>query len=87
MYNQATSDIYSATSNLAIGHSQGQGQNNFRGGALTDSDTFNFTSETNLDTSIFKKPTSSQQKGGMTKSGSNNLYIEVRDTDLQKKIL
>jgi hypothetical protein len=78
MYNQATSDIYSATSNLAIGH----GQNNFRGGALTDSDTLNFTTESNLDTSIFKKPSSSnntQQKGGSSKSGANNLRNQMKD--------
>ena len=77
MYNQATSDVYSVTSNLAIGHSQGQ--NNFRGGALTDSDTFNFISDSNLDTSIFKKPSSSQQKGGSTKTGSNNLRNKMKD--------
>jgi hypothetical protein len=79
MYNQATSDVYSATSNLAIGQGQGQGQNNFRGGALTDSDTFNFISDSNLDTSIFKKPSSSQQKGGSAKSGANNLRNQMKD--------
>ncbi len=77
MYNQASSDIYSATSNLPTG----QGQNNFRGGALTDSETINFSSDSNLDTSIFKKPSSfnnSQQKGGTVKTNSN-LKNQMKD--------
>ncbi len=81
-YNQVrtSSDVYSATSNL----SSGFGQNQFRGGALTESETINFSSDSNLDTSIFKKPSSlnnsnSQQKGGSVKTNSNNLRNQMKD--------
>ncbi len=86
-YNQVrtSSDVYSVTSNLPNGFgSSGFVQNQFRGGALTESETINFSSDSNLDTSIFKKPSSlnnsnSQQKGGSVKTNSNNLRNQMKD--------